>query len=68
MDIFGTLRAASDPEQAVSMSAYMRDQFAFLGIPTPERKRLCRDFLKTQKAIDWAFLFKCWEQPEQEYQ
>ena len=50
------------------MSAYMRDQFAFLGIPTPERKRLCRDFLKTQKAIDWAFLFKCWEQPEQEYQ
>ena len=50
------------------MSAYMRGQFAFLGIPTPERKRLCRDFLKTQKAVDWAFLFKCWEQPEREYQ
>ncbi|MDR0248248.1 MAG: DNA alkylation repair protein [Oscillospiraceae bacterium] len=68
MDIFETLRAAANPEQAVKMSAYMRDQFAFLGIPTPQRKKLSRDFLKAQKSIDWEFIFKCWSQPEREFQ
>jgi hypothetical protein len=52
------------------MSAYMRDQFPYLGIPTPERKKLSRDFLKAAntKVCDWAFVFKCWEQPEREFQ
>ena len=68
MSIFETLKSAADPGQAVGMSAYMRDQFAFLGIPTPERKKLCLDFLKTQKALDWDFIFQCWDQPEREYQ
>jgi 3-methyladenine DNA glycosylase AlkD len=35
--------AARDGERAGPMAAYMRDQFAFLGIPTPERVRLSRD-------------------------
>jgi len=68
MDIFEILKAAADPEQAAKMSAYMRDQFAFIGIPTPERKKLCKDFLKTLKSVDWTFIFKCWEQPEREFQ
>jgi 3-methyladenine DNA glycosylase AlkD len=33
---------ARDGERAVAMAAYMRDQFPFLGIPTPERRRLLR--------------------------
>ncbi len=68
MDIIKTLRASTNPEKAASMSAYMRGQFAFLGLPTPERKRLSRDFLKTQKSIDWPLIFELWEQPEREYQ
>jgi len=68
MDIFTLLRSNANPEQATPMSAYMRDQFAYLGIPTPQRKKLCADFLKAQKAIDWSFIFKCWEQPEREFQ
>jgi len=68
MDIFETLAVAANPEQAAGMSAYMREQFAYLGIPTPERKKLCRDFLKTQKTVDWPFIFKCWELPKREYQ
>ena len=67
-DIFETLKAAANPQKAAAMRAYMRDQFAFLGIPTPERKRLCRDFLKAQRAVNWAFAFRCWEMPEREYQ
>jgi len=29
MDIFDRFHAAADPERAVKMSAYMRDQFLF---------------------------------------
>lgn len=70
MDIFVIFRAAANPEKATPMSAYMRDQFSFLGIPTPERRKLSRDFLKamSKKAIDWDFVHKCWEQPEREFQ
>jgi 3-methyladenine DNA glycosylase AlkD len=70
MNIFDSFRAAADPEKAVQMSAYMRDQFAFLGLPTPERKKLSRDFLKSvdKTKVDRDFIFKCWEQPEREFQ
>lgn len=70
MDIFKTFRAASDPEKAARMKAYMRDQFPFLGIPTPERRKLSRDFLKeaSQHDLDWNFVAKCWKQPEREFQ
>ncbi|MCL1880411.1 MAG: DNA alkylation repair protein [Actinomycetia bacterium] len=68
MDVFDTLRAAANPEQAKRMSAYMRNHFAFLGIETPKRRKLCREFLKSQKSVDWGFVFECWQQPEREYQ
>ena len=68
MDIFETFKAAVNPEQAVKMSAYMRDQFSYLGIQTPLRRKLSRDIIKAQKAADWDFIFKCWEQPEREFQ
>lgn len=70
MDIFEKFKSAADPEKAARMSAYMRDRFLFLGIPTPERKKLSREFFKTidRRAVDWAFIFKCWGQPEREYQ
>jgi len=70
MDIFETLRAAADAEKAASMSAYMRDQFAFLGVPKPEREKLSREFMKAidKTVVDWGFVFNCWEQPEREFQ
>lgn len=36
-----------NPEQALKMAAYMKNQFPFLGIPTPERKRLCTVYFKS---------------------
>ncbi len=70
MDIFEIFRNAADPVKAAPMSAYMRNQFSYLGISTPERKKLSQEFLKTlkQNDIDWAFVFSCWEMPEREFQ
>lgn len=68
MDIFETFRTAVNPEQAVKMKAYIRDQFEYIGIPTPLRRKLSREVIKAQKTVDWDFIFKCWEQPEREFQ
>jgi 3-methyladenine DNA glycosylase AlkD len=68
MDIFETFRASANPEQAAKMSAYMRGQFDYLGIQTPMRRKLSREVIKAQKAVDWEFIFKFWEQPEREFQ
>lgn len=60
-----------NPEQAVSMSAYMKDKFLFLGIPKPKRELLQSDFIKQakkQKLIDWNFIFDLWNMPEREFQ
>jgi 3-methyladenine DNA glycosylase AlkD len=70
MNIFDMLRSSANAEKAAQMSAYMRDMFPFLGIPTPNRKKLSRDFLKTlnKESADWDFIFECWQQPEREFQ
>jgi 3-methyladenine DNA glycosylase AlkD len=68
--IFDIFRAAADPKKAAAMGAYMRDLFPFLGIPAPERRKLSREFLKAaaKRDVDWDFVFKCWRQPEREFQ
>jgi len=68
MDIFAIFRDSANPEQAVKMSDYMRGQFEYLGIQTPLRRKLSRDVIRAYKTVDWEFVFKCWEQPEREFQ
>ena len=69
-----TLVAASNPANAAPMAAYMRDQFPFLGIKTPQRRELIKPLLaearveaKTQ-GIDRSFVEACWQAPEREFQ
>ncbi len=60
-----------DDKNAVSMSAYMRNQFKFYGIATPKRKTIYKDFLKAEKSkgvIDWDLLDKCFEDEHREFQ
>ena len=38
-----------DQNQALSMAQYMKNQFGFYGIPTPQRRKLYKDFLKQEK-------------------
>ncbi|MDR2203964.1 MAG: DNA alkylation repair protein [Nitrososphaerota archaeon] len=68
--VFPTFYLAADSAQAAKMSAYMRNLFPFLGIPTQKRKELSKDFLtftKKQTTINWTFVNTCWEK-EREFQ
>lgn len=70
MTLSEALTAAANPEKAIQMEKYMRNQFPFLGIPAAERKLILRDYLKTidLTMIDWSFVQTCWQQDPREYQ
>ncbi|MBQ3546345.1 MAG: DNA alkylation repair protein [Lachnospiraceae bacterium] len=60
-----------DKEKAVSMANYMKNQFDFYGIATPERKELYKEFIKLEKKskkIDWNFLDCCYIDNHRELQ
>jgi 3-methyladenine DNA glycosylase AlkD len=63
---------AADPAKAAPMRAYMRDQFPFLGIPTPRRRVLTREVLAGLPRPGEDDLatgaLACWALPEREYQ
>jgi 3-methyladenine DNA glycosylase AlkD len=64
--------AARDPERAAQAAAYLRDQFAFLGLPAPTQRRLARTVLAglpapTERELRTVAL-ACWELEEREYQ
>jgi 3-methyladenine DNA glycosylase AlkD len=67
-----TFEAARDPDRAVAMRAYMRDQFPFLGIPGPRQKKLSRavlaDLPRPTEPDLRAIVASCWTLPEREYQ
>jgi 3-methyladenine DNA glycosylase AlkD len=64
--------AARDPERARAMTAYMRDQFPFLGLPAPRLRavsRLVLAGLPAPSADDLRVVaLACWERPEREFQ
>ncbi|NRR32325.1 DNA alkylation repair protein [Oxalobacteraceae bacterium] len=66
------LLALADPVRATAMSAYMRDQFSFLGIATPVRRQALRPLLKTLNAAGPGTLLgharELWSRPQREYQ
>ncbi|MFJ1425468.1 DNA alkylation repair protein [Capnocytophaga canimorsus] len=69
--VFSLLQEHKAQDKAKKMETYMKNQFAYLGIPAPQRKRLVSPFLKETKkdsAIDWAFVEQCWACPYRELQ
>jgi len=44
--LFNEIKCNGDPQKAEKMSAYMRSQFSFLGIPALKRTTLCRECFK----------------------
>lgn len=69
--LLATLQQNADPDRATMMAAYMRNQFTYLGIPTPLRRQLAKPFiqqLKTRQDIDWTFIDRCWDDPCRELQ
>ncbi len=58
-------------EQAKKMSAYMKDNFLYLGIQKPQRAVLQKEFIKQakkHKTVNWDFIFMLWDLPEREFQ
>ena len=64
-----TIAALADPARAGAMRAYLRDQFPFLGIPTPARRAALKPLLKVdfdQKRL-LTVADQLWRLPEREY-
>ncbi|WP_407349976.1 DNA alkylation repair protein [Lactococcus garvieae] len=71
MKIVEDFRAHTDTEKAKKQEAYLRDQFKFLGLPTPVRRELSKSFLKEkaqEKVIDWQLVDFLWSEEEREFQ
>lgn len=69
--VLADFRVHADPTKASGMRKYMRDQFDFLGIPTPLRRSLTKSDIKdlrTARQMDWAFVDSCWACPFRELQ
>ncbi|MGT2828289.1 DNA alkylation repair protein [Streptococcus hillyeri] len=64
-----TFEQSANPEKAQKMSAYMRHQFTFYGIPTPERRKIYHELIATDKKakqIDWNLLDLAWAESHRE--
>ncbi|GGG79430.1 DNA alkylation repair protein [Paenibacillus radicis (ex Gao et al. 2016)] len=65
------LRRHANPEQAVAMEAYMRNQFTFLGLKNPERTELVKAFWKEHELPQGEELLtaavQLWSLPEREF-
>lgn len=65
------LEPHANPEAAVAMAAYMKNNFPFLGIPQPVRKAATREVVKQAKSWSaerlWAATEELWAQPEREF-
>ena len=70
--IISALAPLADGERAPAMRAYMRDQFPFLGIPTPQRRAAINPIARQLR--DWesnqliSLAGELWQLPEREYQ
>lgn len=68
--ILALLQHAANSDKAIEMAAYMKNQFDFLGIPTPLRRKLCKSLFQAAKSQvpDWDFVEDCWTNPYREMQ
>lgn len=71
-DLATDLRAAANPDKAPQMVAYLKDQFPFLGVTSPERKSLQKPFMKVARRSDPDDVLdiadQCWAADEREFQ
>jgi 3-methyladenine DNA glycosylase AlkD len=67
--IRNALVALADPVRAVSMRAYLRDQFPFLGIASPARRAVLKSLRLVLPDHDslWRLVERCWQEPQREY-
>lgn len=69
-NIFQELKEVANSNDAVHMKAYMKNQFEFLGVKTPIRRKISKIVFKKNhnSTIDWDFINQAWENPYREMQ
>jgi len=69
-EIIKLYKDAKNPDDARAMSQYMRNKFQFLGLRSPSRKALSKDFLKVSRKenLNWDFIFRLWNEDMREFQ
>lgn len=63
--------ARANEEKANHLVGYMRNQFLFYGLQTPERRAIYHNFLKDEKKkkeVDWKLLDQAWDEEQREVQ
>lgn len=71
-EITGVLKENSNKDNIKQMEKYMKNNFQFLGIKAPQRRKISRVFLKKDSRPKYdqieIVVKKLWELPEREYQ
>lgn len=71
-DLDVALHSVIEPGRAVPMRSYMRDQFNFLGIPTPQRRMVTRPLFTSieyaEADVLLAYAVELWKREQREYQ
>ena len=70
-NLFEEMIKHKNEKEAEKMSAYMLNKFKYIGIKTPERRKIFKNFFKEYKKeeiINWDFIHKCWENEYRELQ
>ena len=64
------LKGHKNLENAEAMERYMRNKFTFLGLKTPQRRELTKDFIREvkKKPFSYEIFKKIWYEEEREFQ
>lgn len=70
-NLFEEMAAEADGRRAAEKSAYMRNQFPFLGLTAPVIQKICAPYFKKarkERIVDFDFTDLCWRREHREYQ
>lgn len=72
VEIIERLSSLRDQSKSQAMAKYMRDKFAFLGITSPDRKQVIKEYIPRVRSLDHLprteIILALWQQEEREYQ
>lgn len=69
--LFNEMECSKDEIQSIKMSAYMKNNFPFLGLPKPKLITIIKPYIKAvakEEKVDWNFVDVCWEKHYREAQ
>lgn len=68
--MFAEFERLADPEKAIDMAKYMKNNFYFLGIQKPTRAEFVKPYFQATKdmPLDWEYVDECFKANFREYQ